>query len=203
MDTLRCFIDYKFNVNEAKNFLKNTRRYEISEIHIRNIYTKARKYIYLYYIAEYEAEMLGEINQHKFYSIDESLFSHHIHGNQLWALGLTDNITKNFRLVLTKDREGPTLRRFITKFIPTGNELVTDGWHGYDWGNIPGSGYRRYTHIHRRLDFGHGIESTNHAESIWSQVKDEIRSCYKMIPSTNLLYFTREAERKIKSKSLK
>ena len=48
--------------------------------------------------------MLGEINQHQFYPIDESLFSNDIHGNQLWALGLTDNITKNFRLVLTKDR---------------------------------------------------------------------------------------------------
>ena len=69
----------------------------ISELNIRNIYTKDRKYINLYYIAEYEAEKLGEINQQKFYSIEESLFSHDIHGNQFWVFGLTDNTTKNFR----------------------------------------------------------------------------------------------------------
>ena len=80
--------------------------------------------------------------------------------------------------------------------------MVTDGWHEYDWVNIPDSGYTRYTHIHGRFDFGHGLQSTNHMESIWSQVKAEITSCYKMIPSTNLLYFIREAEWKIKSKSL-
>lgn len=53
MDILQCFIDYKFNVILAKNYLRNIKDYENSELLIRNLYTKSRKYIYLYYIAEY------------------------------------------------------------------------------------------------------------------------------------------------------
>ena len=83
MDILRYFIEHKFNVIEAKNYLKNSKNYDIFEILIRNIYTKARKYIYLYYIAEYESEIMGDPNAYKYYSIDESLFSHDKNGNQL------------------------------------------------------------------------------------------------------------------------
>lgn len=84
--------------------------------------------------------------------------------------------------------------------LPTGNELVIDGCPGYDWANNAGSGYRRYTHIHGRNGFGRGLDSTIHVESIWAQVK-ELKSTYKMIPSTYLLYYIREAEWKIKSKT--
>lgn len=57
--------------------------------------------------------MRGNINEHKFYSIDESLFSHDIYGNKLWALCATDNSIKNFRLIICKNRGRPTLKRFI------------------------------------------------------------------------------------------
>ena len=45
--------------------------------------------------------------------------------------------------------------------IPVGNNIVTDGWAGYDWMDQAESGYRRYRHIH-----SHGLESTSHIESI-------------------------------------
>ena len=77
---------------------------------------------------------------------------------------------------------------------------MSDGWGGYLWASDINSGLRHYIHVHGRRDFGFAQESTSHMESVWSQVKTEIKSTYKMIPSTNLLYFIREAEWKIKKK---
>ena len=39
--------------------------------------------------------------------------------------------------------------------IPVGNNIVTDGWPGYDWMDQAGSGYRRYRHIYGQNDFWH------------------------------------------------
>ena len=80
MDILKCFIDLNFNSKEAHNYLTNIIGYTISEDLIRKFYTKIRRYIYLYYIIEYETELIGEINAHKYYALDESLFSHDING---------------------------------------------------------------------------------------------------------------------------
>ena len=54
MKVLKCFFDFNFNAQEARNYLVNTIGYTISNKIISNIYTKIRKYIYLYYIVEYE-----------------------------------------------------------------------------------------------------------------------------------------------------
>jgi transposase-like protein len=130
------------------------------------------------------------------------MFCHDINKQQLCVLGLVDTTTKEFRLVVAKDRNTETLKSFIKKLIPEGNNLVTDGWHGYDWVDNSYSGYTRYLHIHGHHDFGYGPESTSHIESIWAQLKSEIKTTYKMIPSQNFLYFLREAEWKIKTKNL-
>ena len=50
------------------------------------------------------------------------------------------------------------------------------------------------SHIHARNAFGEGIQSTSHVESLWAQIKSEIKGTYKMVPSSNLLYFIKEAE---------
>ena len=129
---------------------------------------------------------MGIENEHKYYSFDESPFSHDKNGNQLWAIGVVENrnnnvnnyINNNFRIVIRNNREAPTLKTFITKYIPSGNNLVTDGWKGYDWANRPNSGYTRYTHIHGRHDFGEGNESTSYVESLWSEVKSKINNTY-------------------------
>ena len=101
---------------------------------------------------------------------------------------------KVFRVVLAINRDSDTLKAFITSNIAIGNNLVTDGWSGLDWINARNSGYRRYEHIHGHNDFGRGQESTSHIEGVWAQLKTEIKSTYKMIPSFNLLFFIKEAE---------
>ena len=198
IEVLRCFIDYKFNSKEAKNYLGNTKNIIISENIIKKIYNKIRKYIYLYYTLEYTSEIVGSENENKYYSMDESLFTHDINGQQLWIIGFTDNITKDFHIVLAKNREANTLEKFIRRMIPEGNNIVTDGWRGYNWIDSDDSGYRRYQHIHGHNDFGHGLESTSHIESLWSQLKSEKKGIYKTILSLNFLYFIRETEWRIK-----
>ena len=79
---------------------------------------------------------------------------------------------------------------------------MTDGWSGHDWINARNSGYRHYEHIHSHNDFGRGLESTSHIEGVWAQLKSEIKSTYKMIPSFNLLFFIKEAEWKIETRNL-
>ena len=120
IDIFRCFMDYKFNIQEAMNFLRKTKHQEISEKFIRNFYNKMRKYIYLYYILEYATENMRTEIANKFYSSDESLFSHYIKRNSLFLLGIIDNSTKNFRLNLAKDRDSRTIETFILKAIPNG-----------------------------------------------------------------------------------
>ena len=50
-------------------------------------------------------------------------------------------------------------------------------------------------------DFGLGLNSTSHIESIWSQLKAIIKKIYYVIPKKNLLYFIREGEWRIKNKN--
>ena len=109
---------------------------------------------------------------------------------------------KVFRIVLAINRDSDTLKAFITSNIAIGNYLVKGGWSGHDWINARNSGYRHYEHIHSHNDFGRGLESTSHIEGVWAQLKSEIKSTYKMIPSFNLLFFIKEAEWKIKTRNL-
>lgn len=74
---------------------------------------------------------MGIENEHKYYSVDESLLFHDKYGNQLQDIGAIDNDKNsinniNFRLAITKNRDGPNLRTFVTKYMPKGNYLVTD-----------------------------------------------------------------------------
>ena len=107
---------------------------------------------------------------------------------------------KDFHIVLTKNRDADTLEKFIRRMVPEGNNIVKDGWAGYNWMDSDDSGYRRYQHIHGHNDFGQGLESTSHIESIWSQLKSEIKGIYKTIQSLNFLYLFREAEWRINKK---
>ena len=100
------------------------------------------------------------------------------------------------------DRSEATLKKFIMKYIEEGNTIITDGWAGYNFLNNNPS-YNHITHIHGGGDFGFGIQSTSHIESLWAIIKAKIKATYKVIPNVNLMKFLKEAEFKyiLKDKS--
>ena len=134
----------------------------ISQQLIRNIYTKIRKTLYYYYIIEYETEDFALENVHYHYWVDESLFCNDLNGKQIWVLGITENETKNFRVVVSYNRDEEILKRFITKFIPTGNFIISDAWLGYSFLIAANSEYIHSIHVHGQQDFGLGLDSTSH-----------------------------------------
>ena len=89
-----------------------------------------------------------------------------LNSNKIWCLGIKDTQGHNFRIILTGKLDAATLKRFISKFIPAGNNIISDGWAGYEWFNNLNSGYRHFTHFHGRRDFGRGEESTSHIEQL-------------------------------------
>ena len=181
-DILRCFIEYEFNAKAALNYLVKTKLYILSDKIIHEFNTEIRKIIYKYYLIEYETETLGNKNANNYYAVDENNMAKDLKGNKIWCLGIKEAQGPNFWIVLTRERDTATLKRFITNFIPAGNNIISKGFTGYEWINNLNSGYRHYTHIHGRQDFGRAEESTIHIEQLWAQIKKRIFATYKMIP---------------------
>jgi len=173
----------------------------ISQKLIRNIYTKIREILY-YYLIEYETEDFALENAHNHYSVDESLFCHDLNGKQIWVLDITENETKNFRVVVSYNRDEEILKTFISKFIPTGNIIISDAWSGYSFLNAANSGYIHSIHVHGHNDFGLGFDSTSHVESVWGILKHELKSLNTTIRYHIFLFFLRESEFKHKYRTL-
>ena len=74
-----------------------------------------------------------EENGYRYYSIDESLFVHDINKTPLWILCMTDNHRKDFRVVVSKSPSQEATKKFITRYIPKGNNIVTHNWSSYEW----------------------------------------------------------------------
>ena len=140
----------------------------------------------------YESELIGPKNSHSYFTVDECLFSHK-NGTQIWILWVINTQTKEFRLEATLDRSEVTLKKFITKYIEEGNSIITYGCSGYNFLNNNPS-YYHITHIHGGGDFGFGIQSTSHIESLWAIIKAKIKSIYKVIPNSNLMKLVKEVE---------
>ena len=127
------------------------------------------------------------------------MFCHDVNKDQLSVLGVCDNKTKDFRIAVCKNRNVSIFKHFIKSIVPKGNNIICDGWRGYQWIDQANSGYVRYVHINELNDFGFGLESTSHIESIWAQLKASIKNIYKSIPNVNFLFFLKEAEWKLKT----
>ena len=84
----------------------------------------------------------------------------------MWVIGLINNSTKAFRTQATYIRDENTLSKFIKKYVPRGNYIISDGWPAYNFLDSPNSGYIHLIHIHGGDDFGFGIQTTFHIESI-------------------------------------
>ena len=188
------------NASKCYDYLKNEINASISLVTIKNVYTEIRKVISKYYNILYQSEPLGEKDKQRVFAIDESLFVTDGNNNQIWVIGAVDNITKDFRIDIAFKRNEEVLKTFIVFHIQKGNKLITDGWAGYSFIDEQ-QGYTREVHIHGASDFGFGVNSTSHIESIWSQLKSVIKNIYYIIPHQNFLLYLREAEWRIKNKS--
>ena len=79
--------------------------------------------------------------------MNESLFCSDGNQNQIWVLGIIDNITKLYRLDISYQRNASILKTFITKYVERGNTRVWNGRQGYSFiYNM--DGYNRNVHIH-------------------------------------------------------
>ena len=109
-------------------------------------------------------------------------------------MGIIDNESKKFRLEASLNRDSTTTKKFINKFIGYGNTIVSDGWSAYSWIDDNNSGYSHITHIYGGGDFGFGLSSTSHNESLWNALKAKIKTTYLTIHSRNFISFLHEAE---------
>lgn len=66
----------------------------------------------------------------------------------------------------------------------------------------PNSRYIRYAHNHSGGNFGFGLESTSHVESICSKIKGKIEENYHIYPYKVFMRFVREIEFMIRIRSL-
>ena len=74
-----------------------------------------------------------------------------------------------------------------------------DSWSGYNFLDMPNSGYVHLKHNHSGAQFGLGLESTSYIESLRAILKQKIKSTYNVIPFKNIFHFIREAENKYKN----
>ena len=99
IEVIKCLIVLNFNSKQAHKYLTAEKEIKLTEKQIRKIYNKVREIIYYYFLLEYECEEFSLENQNHHFSLDESLFCHDIKGKQIWVLGMSENETKNFRLI--------------------------------------------------------------------------------------------------------
>lgn len=102
-------------------------------------------------------------------------------------MNIVNTNSKEFRIVATTSRGGAILKKFITKFVPPGNNIVTNDWTGYNFLND--NGYIRYEHSHGAGDFAEGEESNAHSEGLWGNLKGDIFSKYHSIPAKIFFIF--------------
>lgn len=127
-------------------------------------------------------------------AVDFSLFCLNHGIEQIWLIGLINTRNKNYRIEAVKSRNSGILEKIIRHHIGTGNNIVTDGWHVYNWMNSLNSGYLRTIHMYGKYDFGYDEESTSHVESAMGDLKQKLRAFYMAVKSDNFILFTKEME---------
>ena len=185
------------NAQKAQKYLKENKNIIISNPSLLIIYEELGDIINKYMKIVYGSETISLTDNREYFSVDESLISHK-HNKQIWLIGIINNITKDFRIEGTLNRDSDTLKNFIVKYVDKGNTIISDGWADYGFLNSPNSGYSHITHIHLGGSFGFGVESTSHIEEIWNIIKGSIKTIYHFIPSTHVMHFVREAEYRYK-----
>ena len=160
-EILNCFLVRELNAEKTVNFLKHEFKVDINIQTIYGIFKEIREVIYQYMDKMYQTEKLGLKDEHGIYSMDEILIGHK-NGKQLWLLGIIKNTSKKFRIEASFLRDTPTVKKFINKFVETGNPILTDCWNAYNFVDNAHSGYIYIKHLHKAGSFGMGLQSTSH-----------------------------------------
>ena len=199
-EVIKCFICFNFNKKKVFENLIKEKDIIISLKAIKEIYQKIRYILYGYYYILYQSEYLGPKDSQDCYAIDQSLFTHTKNGTHVWAIGIINNRTKEFRLEASKYRDTNTIKKFLNNFIDSGNTIISDRWSGYNFiSNFNESTLE--VHNHGAGDFGTGMHTTSFIESLWNSLKSKIKNTYHFIPSKYFISFLREAEWKISNKN--
>ena len=125
-EIIKSFLN-ELNAKDCYDKLKNDYNQSISLISVQKIYTEIRKVFLKYYNNLYQSEILGQKDHNGKFSIDESLFSTDEENRQIWVIGAIDNITKDFRIDVSFNRNEEVLKAFLSRYIETGNYVITDG----------------------------------------------------------------------------
>ena len=80
-----------------------------------------------HYIKERYYEKLAEVNEHENNAIDESLFCHIDRTDILWAIGLINKRTYEFRLGTVLQRDSKIIKKIIKYHEGSGNNIITEG----------------------------------------------------------------------------
>lgn len=157
-------INQEFNAKKICN--KLVEKYKLNTMRYGTI-QKLRMANAHYIHDNYSIENISKKNANEIFIIDESEFTS-LCGMQIWLLGIISSVLKMFRIEVVSNRNSSTIKNFIRRHIETGNVIFSDGWQAYNWLNEPSSGYQHKVHIHGAHDFGYGLESIAHIESLWA-----------------------------------
>ena len=194
MKILKYFIIDQKNATLIEKTLSEEDKIKLNVHTIDKILNTFRNIIAHYLKDFYRFHRLGKEQGGSNISMDESLFTH-INGEKIWVVGARNNKTKNIRLDIFKTRNQEDLKIFINNHIKKNNNIITDGWSGY---NFLDSDYAEYDHevyVHGPDgNFGFGQHSTSHIEGTWGTIKSYIYRIYNKIPDVNFILFLREGE---------
>ena len=95
MKTLFLLLD--FNTQKAYKYFIEDLNLDVSKNIISKVYKEMRKIISKYINIKYQTTLLGELNLHEYYSVDECNILT-IKGTHIWLLGIIDNENKDFQI---------------------------------------------------------------------------------------------------------
>ena len=191
----QLFIIIKLNASQIYEKLAVTYKKKVSYITVCKVLSNIRHIIADYLKYRYRVKQIGgDPSLKKNVAIDESLYLKDDKGNKIWIVGAVDTDTKELRMDIMSNRNSSNLKIFITNHIIPGTNIIHDGWRGYAFLNSDNSVYTNEEYNHAYGNFGQGLHSTSHIESVWNSIKSEIKFLYRIIPHSNYIYYLRESE---------
>ncbi len=112
--------------------MKETKEINVTKRTVSLAFKELRDIIYKYLTLVYHTEILGDINSKRYFAADEPLLGHPAN-IQIWILGIIETSTKKFHIEGTFQRNTDTLKKFISKFVKSGNTIIIYNWAGCNY----------------------------------------------------------------------